>query len=270
MFLCKEAVEMGRVSVMMLDVCKVIGAYCAPLVVLLATSALGLQGESDWSRYIESRSSFMSYPKCDVSKKYCRQSVMQTATLVAVDRSASVDPPMRLPILQQRCPLTPLVVRPSIQHIVLRKENQIIDHRHLPQRKLDRIARNTAPVPLHRAVDDQLRNTQHAARKVQQDLPDAPPHRALVAVVRHHLRRVLNERDPQLHIADRIHSVQPAPVHPGLHRPLRHGRDQHDDNEHAHDAAECRPQNEARGAVAYGRREAPQRREQVLRGGEER
>lgn len=157
---------------------------------------------------------------------------------------------------------------------MLSEENQIINHRYLPQRKLDRIARHTTPVSLHRAINDKLRNTQHAARKVEQNLPNAPAHRALVAVVGHHLRGVLDERDPQLDIADRIHGVEPAPVHPGVHHAfaiLWHGRrNKHHDGKHTRDAAKCRAENEARRAVACGRGEAPERWEEVLRGGDER
>lgn len=178
---------------------------------------------------------------------------------------------MCLAILQECLPLRHLVVNISVQHIMLREEDQVVKHRHLTQRKLDRVARHPAPVALHGAINQQLRNTQHAARKVQQDLPDGPPDRALVPEVGHHLRRVLDKRDEQFDVAHRVHGVQPAPVCRGVDCFRgRRRRDQDEHDSHAGDASGSHAQDEPTRPVADRVCETPRAREKILRRGNQR
>lgn len=183
-----------------------------------------------------------------------------------------VRPLSRLTILQQRLPITTLALSASVQDIMLREEDQVVHHAHVAEQQLDRVARDAAPVALQRAVEDELRDAQRAAREVQQDLPDGPAGRAPVAEVGRHLRRVLDERDQQLDVPDRVHGVEPAPAGGRVGRrarPWRGRHHHHHHREHGRDAARPHAADEPAGPVAGRGREAPGGGHEVLRRGDD-
>lgn len=96
---------------------------------------------------------------------------------------------------------------------MLQHEEHIKKDANLAQAKLDRVARDAAPVVLEVAVDALLADAQESAPEVQQDGPDAPALGALVAEVGEQLRRVLDERDDELDVANGVDNVEVAPVH---------------------------------------------------------
>lgn len=95
---------------------------------------------------------------------------------------------------------------------MLHDEHGIIKEGDVSKRKLDRIARDAAPVTLKIAIDALLRNAEHSAQEIEEDLPYAPALCALVPPVGESLRRVLDERDEHLDIADGVDDVERAPI----------------------------------------------------------
>ena len=83
---------------------------------------------------------------------------------------------------------------------MLHHENNIEEDRHIPQSELDRIPKDARPIALQTRIDDQLRNRQKTACKVQQYLPNAPTDSRLPLVIRPRLRHVFHNRHYQLDI----------------------------------------------------------------------
>ena len=86
--------------------------------------------------------------------------------------------------------LLPALLHRSIQHIMLRDEYNIEQHRDVRQPELDRIASQPGPVGLQSAVYDQLQQTEDATGEVEQLLRDAPADRGFSSEVRDDLRYV--------------------------------------------------------------------------------
>lgn len=127
---------------------------------------------------------------------------------------------------------------------MLPHEDSIIDHRHVPQRKLYRIPRDPRPVSLQPRVNALLRDGENPAREVEQDLPDGPAPRRLIPVVGDDLRRELDQRHDELDVRDGVRDVQGTPPA----RVLRGGRKRHDERDDGH--AEEAPQREAQDRLA--------------------
>ncbi len=125
-------------------------------------------------------------------------------------------------------PMSPIPALLAVNHIVLQDEQHVEEYANLAEAKLDRVTRDAAPVVLEPAVDPLLRDAQHAARQVQQDLPDAPALGALVADVGAQLRRVLDERHDELDVAEGVDDVEVAPVDGGVNG-VTAARDTHDE-----------------------------------------
>lgn len=66
---------------------------------------------------------------------------------------------------------------------MLQHKHRINDKTDITQRKLDRVARQAAPIVLQARVDQQLRDGQDAADEVEQDLLDGPAGGGLAEVV---------------------------------------------------------------------------------------
>lgn len=141
---------------------------------------------------------------------------------------------------------------------MLQHKQQIINHAHIPQRKLDWVAGDTTPVTLQVAVNTLLTDTQNAAHQVEQNLPDAPAAGALVARISKQLRRVLYQGNQQLDVAQRIHDIEVAPVGSRVDIPLGSGS-AHDNVRRAdsNDAAGCQTQRETTRAAAGVRSKGP-------------
>ena len=155
---------------------------------------------------------------------------------------------------------------------MLRDKDQIVNHGHIAQRKLDRVARDARPVALHIAVDGLLRDAEDAAREVEQDLRDAPALGRPVAVVDDHLGRVLDEGDNQLDVRDGIDGVQPHPSPDRRVYAVALGGAE-DDEEHHNDAghaAEEGAQDEAAWSVSDTRGETPGMGKEILASGDKR
>ena len=95
----------------------------------------------------------------------------------------------------------------------------------------------------------------------------------LVPIIGHNLRRILDQRNHQLDIANRIRRIQPDPRRPD-HIPIDAialGRVQHhkDDKHHAGDASAKDARDETARLGTMTALEAPQVREEVLRGGDD-
>lgn len=154
---------------------------------------------------------------------------------------------------------------------MLHNEHRIIHKRNVPQRELDRVPRDATPVALDPAIDALLCDAQHPAEKVQQDLPDAPALCALVAPVRDHLGRILDERDEKLDVADRVDDVESAPVCGGVDGASGgSGCDEEVGREDAEEAAGSDAEDEARRADARVGGETPEGSGEILRGGDDR
>ncbi|KAL8654745.1 MAG: hypothetical protein Q9210_001328, partial [Variospora velana] len=105
-----------------------------------------------------------------------------------------------------------LHARPRVKDISLQDKDDIKHHRHIAQAKLDRVPRYPAPVTLQQGIDDELRDAEDGAHEIQDDLFDAPPDGGFPLVVGSHLRDVLDHRDEELDVRDRVHDVEPCPT----------------------------------------------------------
>lgn len=139
---------------------------------------------------------------------------------------------------------------------MLPDEDTIVRHARVAEHELDRVPGDAAPVVLQVTVDALLGDAQDAAEHVQEDLPDAPALCALVAVVGHHLRRVLDEGDDDLDVADGVDDVEAAPVDGRVAR-ARGEEDDEDGDDDPDDAAGADAEDGAARAGAAARGEPP-------------
>jgi len=161
-----------------------------------------------------------------------------------------------------------LGVLASVQDIMLRHENQVVHHGHIPQCKLDGISRYTRPVALQVAIGSLLGDAKNAAGKVKQNLPDAPAYGGAVAVVDHDLWSILDESDNKLHIRHGVYSIKPDPSTSRAIGAVPLWGAQHDE-EHYHDAgdaAEEDAEDEAARPVPDARSETPHAWKKILAG----
>lgn len=95
---------------------------------------------------------------------------------------------------------------------MLYDKDRIVDERYLAEGKLYGISRDPGPVALAQGVNAHLSDAEDAAADVQQDLCDRPSVGRAVTRIGQDLGRVLDERDEQLHVAQRVHEVKQAPA----------------------------------------------------------
>lgn len=172
------------------------------------------------------------------------------------------------PVLFRKKPL--LLVASSlttVNHVVLEHENGVKHQAAVAEHKLYGVACDAAPVALEVAVDTKLRQAQDASNHIEDDLPDAPAARALVTVVGEDLGRIFDQRHQELDVANGVYNVQLAPVVCGI--PRRGRPDNEAGDEDAQRGAGDDASDEAARASAGAGVEAPERAEQILRGGDE-
>lgn len=155
----------------------------------------------------------------------------------------------------------------SVDDIVLEDEDAVKNQAAVAKRQLHRVARDAAPVVLQVAMDAELGQAQDSSDDIEDDLPDAPTTRALVAVVCEDLGRVLDQRDQELDIADGVGDIQLAPV--GGRVPRRRRTHDEASDEEAQRRASNDAGDEAAGAGTGAGLEAPKRAEEILRGGDD-
>ncbi|KAG7146420.1 hypothetical protein HYQ46_004783 [Verticillium longisporum] len=169
--------------------------------------------------------------------------------------STLVQPLVFLVALQQGRSFCRLAGWHTIEHIMLGHENQVVDHGHVAEGKLDGVARDARPVALQVRVDALLRAGQEAADKVQEDLQDGPALGRLVPVVGDDLGRVLDKSDDKLDVGHGIDNVERTP---GVLRVAGlGGGDDERDGRDADNAANGDTEDEAAGAVAWAGGKAP-------------
>jgi hypothetical protein len=155
----------------------------------------------------------------------------------------------------------------TVEHIVLDYEDGVKHEAAVAKRKLYRVACDATPVMLEVAVDTKLRQAQDTSNHVEEDLPDAPAARALVTVVCEDLGCEFDQRHQELDVAKGIHNVQLDPVG---RRVVRRSRpDNNADDEDAHRGTADDTGDEAAGARAGVALKAPERAEEILRGGDD-
>lgn len=155
----------------------------------------------------------------------------------------------------------------AVNHIVLEHENGVKKQAAVAEQKLYGVACYATPVMLEVAVDTKLRQAQDASNHVEEDLPNAPAARALVTVVGEDLGRKLDQRHQEFDVARGIDNVQLAPIGRGIPRWSRPDDDTADQD--AQRAAGNDARDEAARASAGAGFEAPERAEEILRGGDE-
>lgn len=157
----------------------------------------------------------------------------------------------------------------TINHIVLEHENGVEKQAAVAEHKFYGVACYATPITLKVAVDTKLRQAQDASNNVEEDLPNAPATRALVTVVGENLGREFDQRHQELDVASGIYNVQLAPIGRGI---LRWSRPDDDTgNQDAQRAAgdDARDEAARTSAGAGAGVEAPERAEEILRGGDE-
>lgn len=172
------------------------------------------------------------------------------------------------PALFQKKPL--LLVASSlttVNHIVLKHEDGVKHQAAVTEHKLYGVACDAAPVMLEVAVNTKLRQAQDTSNHVEDDLPDAPAARALVAVVCEDLGRIFDQCHQELDVANGVYNVQLTPV--GRRIPRRSRPDNETGNQDAQRGAGDDAGDEATRASAGGGFKAPERAEEILRGGDE-
>jgi len=87
---------------------------------------------------------------------------------------------------------------------VLDDENDVKCDADVGKTQLQRVAGDAAPVTLETGVDNQLKQGQHSASDVEQDLRDAPAHGRLAVEVHDHLGDIFDKGADELHIAQSI------------------------------------------------------------------
>lgn len=95
-----------------------------------------------------------------------------------------------------------LVVRRPfpIEDVVLNKKDHVEQDRYVSKKEFQRVPRDPTPVRLQARVQNQLRNREHSAGEVQDDLSNVPTHGGLPLVVHPRLRDVLDHRDDQFDV----------------------------------------------------------------------
>lgn len=150
---------------------------------------------------------------------------------------------------------------------MLSDEDAVVDHADVAERKLDRVARDTAPVTLLVAVNGLLADAQDATRQIQQDLRDAPALGALVVVVGDNLGCVLDQSHDKLDIADGIHNIQSDPIVERVVSSRGGNNDTRQDD--PCDTTGGNPKDEAARAIPGAWGKVPQGGEQVLGDGDD-
>jgi len=87
---------------------------------------------------------------------------------------------------------------------MLDDENDIEQQADIRQSELDRVADQSRPIRLQRAVDHQLQQAQNPARGVQENLVDRPAGGRLSPEIRRDLRDVFAEREDQLDVSQGV------------------------------------------------------------------
>ncbi|CAG9999814.1 unnamed protein product [Clonostachys byssicola] len=203
-------------------------------------------------------------------KKKTSSRTKKAESILSLLLAISVYPPLAALAQQPALLVLGGIRRPLwVEHVVLPDEDAVVGHARVAEHELDRVARDAAPVVLEVAVDPLLCDAQDPAQHVQEDLPDAPPLCALVAVVGDHLRRVLDERDDDLDVPDGVDDVELAPVDGRVAGARGQEDDEDGDDDAGHAAGADAQDGPARAGAAAGR-EPPQRPgEEVLRGDDE-
>lgn len=95
----------------------------------------------------------------------------------------------------------------SINDVMLGNEDCVKDHANVCEEELDWVSSDATPISFEVTIDGKLGDAEDAASEIEQDLPDAPTLRALIADIGQQLGRKLDEGDEQLDVTQSIDGI---------------------------------------------------------------